>query len=107
MRNVRSGALELYDISNNQITAAFSLGTIGTNWEFAGIGAIGSGAANDLVLRDASTGAFEVYNIANNQITSAANLGQVGLDWQVGGIAIDPPTGSPASMRDSSQVAQL
>jgi hypothetical protein len=107
MRNIRSGALELYDISNNQITAAFSLGTIGTNWQFAGIGAIGSSAANDLVLRDANTGAFEVYDIANNAITSAADLGSVGLDWQVGGIAVDPPTGSPASMGGSVEVSQL
>jgi hypothetical protein len=29
------------------------------------------------------------------------------LDWQLGGFAIDPPTGSTASMGDSSQAAQL
>ena len=60
-----------------------------------------------MVLRNTSTGAFEVYDIANNQITTSASLGQVGLDWQVGGIAADPPTASPASMGDSSEVGQL
>jgi hypothetical protein len=60
-----------------------------------------------VVWRNTSTGAFEVYDIANNQLTTAAPLGAVGLDWQVGGIAIDPPTGSAASMDDSSQVNQL
>jgi hypothetical protein len=34
-------------------------------------------------------------------------LGAVGLDWQLGGFAVDPPTGSAASMGNSSQVAQL
>jgi len=60
-----------------------------------------------LVLRNVNTGAFEVYNIANNQITGAAPLGSVGLDWQLGGFAVDPPTGSSASMGDSSDVTQL
>jgi hypothetical protein len=58
-------------------------------------------------LRNVNTGAFEVYDIANNTITSAASLGAVGLDWQLGGFAVDPPTASPASMADSSQVTQL
>jgi len=40
-------------------------------------------------------------------ITSAASLGAVGLDWQLGGFAVDPPTASPASMGDSSEIAQL
>ncbi len=59
------------------------------------------------MLRNVNTGAFEVYNIANNQITGAALLGTVGLDWQLGGFAVDPPTGSAASMGNSNQVAQL
>jgi hypothetical protein len=58
-------------------------------------------------LRNVNTGQFEVYDIANNTITSAASLGTVGLDWQLGGFAVDPPTGSAASMGNSSQVAQL
>jgi len=53
-------------------------------------------------------GQFEVYNIANNQITEAALFSQVGLDWQLGGgFAVDSPSGSIASMGNSSQVAQL
>src|SRR5262249_22004176 len=70
-------------------------------------GPISGAGKSDMVLRNTSTGAFEVYDIANNQLTTAANLGQVGLDWQVGGIAIDPPTGSAASMDNSSEAAQL
>lgn len=83
--------------------AAF-LGTIGLDWQFAGIAPIHAPGASDLVLRNVNTGAFEVYDIANNQLTGAASLGQVGLDWQLGGFAVDPPTGS---MGDSSQAAQL
>ncbi len=61
--------------------AAF-LGTIGLDWQFAGIAPIHAPGASDLVLRNVNTGAFEVYDIANNQLTGAASLGQVGLDWQ-------------------------
>jgi hypothetical protein len=104
MRNTNTGGLEVYDIANNQITGAAFLGTIGLEWQFAGIAPVHAAGASDLVLRNVNTGAFEVYDIANNQIIGAAALGQVGLDWQPGGFAVNPPTGS---MGGSSEVAQL
>jgi hypothetical protein len=92
LRNVNTGGLEVYDIANNQLTGAAFLGTIGLDWQFAGVAPIHAAGASDLVLRNANTGQFEVYDIANNQITGAAALGAVGLDWQLGGFAADPPT---------------
>jgi hypothetical protein len=94
LRNVKTGGLVIYNIANNQIAGAAFLGTIGLDWQFAGVAPIHAAGASDLVLRNVNTGAFEVYNIANNQITGAALLGTVGLDWQLGGLAVDPPTGS-------------
>jgi hypothetical protein len=107
LRNTGTGAFELYDIANNAITAAFSLGAVGLNWQFAGIAPIHAAGASDLVLRNVNTGAFEVYDIAGNALVGAASLGQVGLDWQLGGFAVDPPTAATGSMDGSSQVAQL
>jgi len=107
LRNFNTGEFEVYDISNNAIVSASSLGTVGLNWRVAGFGPVSGAGKNDMVLRDTNTGTFEVYDIANNAITSAAQLGSVGLDWQVGGIAIDPPTGSGASLGNSSEAAQL
>jgi hypothetical protein len=96
LRNVNTGGLEVYDIANNRLTGAAFLGTIGLDWQYAGIAPIHAPGASDLVLRNVNTGAFEVYNINNNQITGAALLGTVGLDWQLGGFAADRPTGSGA-----------
>src|SRR2546423_7166116 len=107
LRNSNTGGLEVYDISNNQLTGAAFVGTVGLDWQFAGIGPVHGAGASDLILRNKSTGAFEVYDIANNQLTGAAPLGSVGLDWQLGGFAVDPPTASTASMGDSGQAAQL
>ena len=107
MRNTKTGGLEVYDIANNQITGAAFMGTVGLDWQVAGVAPVHGPGTTDLVLRNINTGAFEVYDIANNQITSAASLGQVGLDWQVGGFAANAPTASNAAMGDSSQVAQL
>jgi hypothetical protein len=45
LRNIRSGAFEVYDIANNQITAAASLGGVGSNWQVVGIAANSSPAA--------------------------------------------------------------
>jgi hypothetical protein len=99
LRNVNTGGLELYDISNSQITGAFFLGNIGLDWQFSGIAPVHAPGASDLVLRNVSTGAFQVYDIANNQLNGSASLGAVGLDWQLGGFAADPPS-SPGTSTD-------
>ena len=94
--------MEVYNINNNQLTGAAFLGTVGLDWQFAGVAPVHAAGASDLVLRNINTGQFEVYNIANNQITGAALLGAVGLDWSVGGFAVDPPTVSGTFMDSSS-----
>jgi hypothetical protein len=78
---------EIYDIGNNSILAGYSIATIGTDWQFAGLGRFFGSDTTDMILRNGNTGAFELYDIVNNTITSAANLGTVGLDWQVAGVA--------------------
>jgi hypothetical protein len=99
--------LEVYNINNNQLTGAAFIGTVGLDWQFAGVAPVHAAGASDLVLRNVNTGAFEVYDIANNQITGAAPLGAVGLDWQLGGFAANPPTGSMGSSDGStSQLVQ-
>jgi probable HAF family extracellular repeat protein len=102
-----AGQYEIYDIGSNSLLAAYQLGTVGTDWQFVGLGGFFGSDTTDLVLRNVNTGAFEVYDIANNQITAAAPLGQVGLDWQLGGFAANAPTASSAAMGGSSQVGQL
>jgi hypothetical protein len=83
------------------LTGAAFIGTIGLDWQFAGIAPIHAAGASDLVLRNVNTGTFEVYDIANNQLMGAGSLGQVGPDWQVGGFAADPPTGATGSSGSS------
>jgi hypothetical protein len=53
MRNVHSGALEVYDIANNALTSAFSMGAVGLDWQVAGFGNF-SGNANetDMIMRN-------------------------------------------------------
>jgi hypothetical protein len=36
LRNTNTGAFEVYDIANNQITTAASLGAVGLNWQLGG-----------------------------------------------------------------------
>jgi hypothetical protein len=68
LRNSKTGGLEVYDISNNQLTGATFIGTIGRDWQFAGMAPIHSASASDLVLRNVNTGAFEVYDVAGNTL---------------------------------------
>jgi hypothetical protein len=39
LRNVNTGALEIYNIANNQITGAALLGTVGLDWQLGGFAA--------------------------------------------------------------------
>ena len=39
LRNVNSGAFEVYDIANNQLTGAASLGAVGLDWQLGGFAA--------------------------------------------------------------------
>ena len=86
MRNSNTGAFEIYDISNNQITRAAGMGQVGLEWQIAGFGDF-SGNANetDMLMRNSNSGAFEIYDISNNQITLASGMGQVGMEWSVAG----------------------
>jgi len=109
LRNVNptgpnAGGLQVYDIANNRLGPSFFLGTIGLDWQFAGVAPIRGGAdgvASDLVLRNRNTSALQVYNIANNRLMGSASLGAIGADWQLGGFAANAP-GAPAAAMGSS-----
>jgi hypothetical protein len=107
--SIQTGGLEVYDIRNNQLAAAAFIGTVGLDWQFAGIAPVHAAGASDLVLRNVNTGQFEVYDIAGNTLVGAASLGTVGVDWQLGGFAptfsVPPPRSEPAAMDGST--AQL
>jgi hypothetical protein len=83
LRQSGNGKYEIYDLGNNSILAAYALGQIGLDWQFAGLGGFNGIDTTDMLLRNSSTGGFEVYDISNNNSTSAAFLGTVGLEWQV------------------------
>ena len=75
-----AGQYEIYDIGSNAILAGYSLGQVGTDWRFVGLGGFNGGDTSDMLLRNANTGGFEVYDISSNNITGAAFLGNVGMD---------------------------
>jgi len=98
MRNTHTGAFEIYDISNSQLTSAAPMGQVGLEWSVVGFGSINGAGSSDMLMRDNNNGAFEVYDITNNQLTTAGPMGQVGQEWSVGGIATDPPVSAGAQL---------
>ena len=107
LRDSNTGGLEVYDINNNQITGAAFIGTVGLDWQFAGIAPVHAPGASDLVLRNVNTGGLEVYNINNNQLTGVAFIGTVGLDWQFAGIAPVHAAGASDLVLPTSILANL
>lgn len=86
LRNTTTGALELYDVNNNNLTAGFSVGQVGLEWSVSGFGAFSSRPGEtDMLMRNTNTGQFEIYDISNSQLVSAAPMGQVGTEWSIAG----------------------
>jgi hypothetical protein len=81
LRHGADGKYEIYDIGQNRLLAAYSLGQVGTDWNFYGLGNFFGKDTTDMMLRNYTTGGLEVYDISNNKITNAAFLGNIGLDW--------------------------
>jgi hypothetical protein len=107
LRNSSTGALQVYNINNNQLTGtAFIAFPVGSEWQFAGVAPVSALGASDLVLRNFNTGAFQAYNIAGNTLVGSASLGAPGPDWQLGGFAASSPTGSMGSSGSTSQLVQ-
>ena len=102
LRSASTGGFEVYDISNDQITGAASLGAVGLDFQGAGFGDFNRDGSTDMILRNRNTGQFEVYDLVNNQITTANNLGTIGLNFQVAGFAADSPAGSMGSADGST-----
>jgi hypothetical protein len=98
MRNGNTGAFEVYDISDNAIISAGSLGAVGLEWTVLGFGDF-SGTANetDMLMRNSNTAALEIFDISNNQVTDTTSAGAVGLEWQVGGIINATPATPPGA----------
>ncbi len=98
MRNSKTGAFEIYDVSNNRITFSSGMGQVGLEWQIVGFGDFsGNAGESDMLMRNSNSGAFELYNIGSNQITNAVSMGQVGTEWSVAGMAADPPGAAPAN----------
>src|SRR2546430_1609800 len=57
MRNTTTGGLQVYNIANNQIVGSAFLGTVGLDWQFAGVAPVQGAGTSDLVLRNVNSGA--------------------------------------------------
>jgi hypothetical protein len=56
LRNVNTGAFQVYNIANNQLTGSASLGAVGLDWQLGGFaGVSSSGSSASMGSSDAST----------------------------------------------------
>jgi hypothetical protein len=82
LRNVNTGAFEVYDIANNQITTAASLGQVGLDWQVGGFAA-DAPAASSAAMGGASQAAQLVQAMASFGGGGAAdglNVAALGAD---------------------------
>jgi Calpain family cysteine protease len=96
-QDTNNSGLEIYDIGNNSILSAASLGQISAGLEFSGFGSFDGSDPADMMLRSTS-GNFQIDDISSNQITSSIALGNVGNEWQVAGFAALNGSGGDTDM---------
>jgi hypothetical protein len=84
LRNVNTGELKVWDISNNQVTNTASLGTMTLDWQIVGSGDFSSRPGEtDLMLRNVNSNALEVVDISNNQMSGPYSIGSTSSSWAV------------------------
>src|SRR5262249_22746403 len=78
-----NGTFVIYDLGNNAVLAGYTLGRLGNDREFVGVGRFNDGDTSDILLRARTPdGTFQVFNVVGNTIQRAAVIGAVGLNWQ-------------------------
>ena len=87
LRNVNTGAFEVYDIANNQLTGAASLGSVGLDWQLGGFAA------------DPPTGSTGSSGSTSQLVQAMAGFG--------GGSSAADSVNAPRSTADTSQQPQL
>jgi hypothetical protein len=108
MSNSNTGAFEVYDISNNNITFAGPLGQVRLEWTIAGFGDF-SGNANetDMLMQNSNIGVLKLFDISNNTIALAnpnVMMGQVGLEWSISGVSATPAAAPPTTQLTGTTV---
>jgi hypothetical protein len=88
LRNVNTGAFEVYDIANNQLTGAAPLGAVGTDWQLGGFAA------------DPPTGAMGSSGSTSQLVQAMAGFGG-------GSGAADSPSTVPLAADTSQQQSLL
>jgi probable HAF family extracellular repeat protein len=69
-----AGQYEIYDIANNAIATGYSLGQVGTNWQFAGLGGFYGSDTSDMLLRNSA-------RAASRSTTSATTTSPTPPSW--------------------------
>lgn len=80
------GDMVIYNVSGNQITGVFDVGTIGLEWQPAGVGSITSPGAVDVGMYDPTTGVLLDLTIAHDAIKSSTVLETFAQNEQVVGM---------------------
>jgi ribosomal protein S11 len=80
-----TGAFEIYDVSNNRITTAASLGEVGLDWQVAGFGKFNGDRTTDMMMRNVDTAHSRSTTSTTIWSRRPARSVRVGLEWQVAG----------------------
>jgi hypothetical protein len=74
MQDSNTGDLEIYDIGGNMVLAAFPIGPVGLDFQFAGLGGFSPGDTSDLLLRNSN-------NAISYSSTSATVISPAAARW--------------------------
>jgi hypothetical protein len=83
LRNVNTGAFQVYNIANNQLTGSASLGAVGLDWQLGGFAAnspTASGAAMDSSDNSSSQLVQAIAGFGGGSAGDGSNAGVINAD---------------------------
>jgi hypothetical protein len=76
------GNLMIFGVVNRQVVTSPSLGSIGGEWNYLGLGDFNGDGTTDVLWQRPSDGSLMVHIVVNDVVRSSPTIGAVGREWQ-------------------------
>jgi hypothetical protein len=84
LRNMNTGAVVVWTLTNGQQTGSHYLGSATLDWQIVGMGDFdGDGRRDDILWRNSNSGAVVTWTTANGQQEFQFNIGGAPVEWQI------------------------
>jgi hypothetical protein len=82
-RHSTTGQVYVWLMNGTRVNGYGSLGTVGLQWQIAGVGDVDGDGSADLIWRHSTTGQVDIWLLNGTSIKGGGSLGTADLQWQI------------------------